>query len=314
MRANRFEKDPKMIELGQTAANAAADVITDSTEATFMADAIDASMEVPVIVDFWAPWCGPCKTLTPMLEDAVRAAGGKVRLVKVNVDENPNIAAQLRVQSLPTVYGFVGGRPVDAFQGAQPASQIKAFVDKLVAASPAGDGGLAEALQAAEEMLAEGAVTDAAQTFAAILGEDPGNPEALGGLARAHLALGEVDQARGVLDTAPEDKRGHPAIAAVHAQIELAAASAGAGELAEAEAAVAASPDDLQIRMDLAMAQIAASRNAEAVDTLLEIFRRDRAWNEDAARTQLFKLFDALGPKDPVTLNGRRRLSSMIFA
>ena len=247
-----------MLELGQAPAAPAADVIKDGTEATFMADVIEASMQVPVIVDFWAPWCGPCKTLTPTLEQAVNDARGKVRLVKVNVDENQQIAAQLRIQSIPTVYGFVEGRPVDAFMGAQTASQVKAFIDKLIAASPAGDGGLGEALEAAEQMLEEGAVTDAAQTFAAILGEEPGNAGALAGLARAHIALGNSDQARAVLDSAPEDKKADPAIAAVYAQLDLAADAADAGETAELEARVAADPGDHQARFDLALAQIAA--------------------------------------------------------
>ncbi|MEM8788374.1 MAG: co-chaperone YbbN [Pseudomonadota bacterium] len=303
-----------MLELGQNNTAPAAELIKDGTEATFMADVVDASMEVPVIVDFWAPWCGPCKTLTPTLEQAVTAAGGKVRLVKVNVDENQAIAAQMRVQSIPSVFGFVGGRPVDGFMGAQTAAQVQAFIERLVAQSPAGDGGLGEALEAAEQMLAEGAVTDAAQTFAAILGEDPQNLAALAGLARAHIALGENDQARAVLNSAPEDKRTDPALAAVFAQLDLAASAAEAGETAELEARLAADPGDHQARYDLALAQVAAGDSAAAIDTLLDLFGRAADWNDGAAKDQLFKLFEALGPKDPAAQKGRRRLSSMIFA
>jgi len=304
-----------MLEFGQNTQEAAGDdLIKDSSEATFMADVVDASMEVPVIVDFWAPWCGPCKTLTPTLEQAVREAQGKVKLVKVNVDENQMIAGQMRVQSIPAVYGFVGGRPVDGFMGAQSAGEVKRFIETLIAQSPAGDGGLAEALEAAEQMLQEGAVADAAQTFAAILGEEPSNMQALAGLARAHIALGEVDRAQALIDGAPEEGRNDPALAAVRAQLELATDVQDAGEVAEALARVDANPEDLQARFDLAMAQVSAGQSEEAIETLLEIFRRDREWSEGAAKEQLFKLFDALGPKDPLVQKGRRRLSSMIFA
>jgi putative thioredoxin len=287
--------------------------IKDATEATFMADVIEASNEVPVIVDFWAPWCGPCKTLGPALEKAVTEAKGKVRLVKIDVDQNQRIAAQMRVQSIPAVFAFVGGQPVDGFLGAQPPAQIKAFVDRLIAMS-GGNAGLEEALGAAEEMLAEGAVADAAQTFAAILAEDEANVVAIAGLARAHLALGEVERAREILALAPAGKAGDPAILAAKAQIELAEASADAGETAELRAALEANPNDHQARYDLAMALIGEGDKAGAIETLLDLFRRDREWNDGAAKTQLFKLFDSLGPKSEEAQRGRRRLSSMIFA
>ena len=287
--------------------------IKDGTEATFMADVIEASREVPVIVDFWAPWCGPCKTLTPALEKAVTEAKGKVRLVKVDVDQNQRIAAQMRVQSIPAVFGFVGGQPVDGFMGAQPSAQIKAFVDRLIAMS-GGNAGIEEALTLAEEMLGEGAVADAAQTYSAILAEDESNVAAVAGLARAHLALGDVERAREILTLAPAGKANDPALLAAKAQIELAEASAGAGETAELKAAVERDPDDLQARYDLAMALIGKGDQAGAIDALLELFRRDREWNDGAAKVQLFKIFDSMGPKSEEAQRGRRRLSSMIFS
>lgn len=287
--------------------------IKDVTEATFMADVIEASMEVPVIVDFWAPWCGPCKTLGPLLEKAVTETKGKVRMVKVDVDQNQRIAAQMRVQSIPAVFAFIGGQPVDGFMGAQSASQIKAFVDRLVEMS-GGNEGLEQAIEAAEQMLTEGAAADAAETFAAILQEEEGNTAAIAGLARSYLALGDTARAKAVLDLAPKDKAGDPAIASARAQIELAEASAGVGEADALIAAVAANPDDHQARYDLAMAQIGKGQPEAAIETLLELFRRDREWNEGAARTQLFKLFDSLGAKSEAAQKGRRRLSSMIFA
>ncbi|MCE6960073.1 thioredoxin [Cereibacter sphaeroides] len=304
-----------MLGFGDKTANGAAPqggLVKDTSEATFMVDVIDASRDVPVIVDFWAPWCGPCKTLGPALEAAVIAAKGKVRMVKVNVDENQMIAAQLRIQSIPTVFAFFQGQPVDAFQGALPPSEVKKFVDKIAAL--AGDGGLAEALAAAEEMLAEGAVVDAVETFAAILGEEPENAAAYAGLIRCHLAMGDLAQAEGLANAAS------PAIAkakefeAAKAQIELAKQAAKAGPVAELTRAVEADPSNSQARFDLALALHAAGRVDEAVDTLLELFRRDREWNDGAARAQLFTIFDALKPTDPIVLKGRRRLSSMIFA
>jgi len=301
------------MELDFAAAPAPAPLVKEGSEATFMADVVEASREVPVIVDFWAPWCGPCKTLGPALEAAVAAAKGKVRMVKIDVDQNQRIAAQLRVQSIPTVFAFLDGQPVDGFTGAQSAGQIKAFVERLVDMG-GGNAGLEEALAAAEQMLVEGAVADAAQTFAAILGEEEGHPQALAGLARSHLALGDVDKARAILDLAPPAKAGDPAIAAARAQVDLAEASAGVGEESGLEQAVAADPDDHQARYDLAMARVAKGDTEGAIDVLLELFRRDREWMDGAAKTQLFKLFDSLGPKSEAATRGRRKLSSMIFA
>ncbi|RBO53669.1 thioredoxin [Rhodovulum sp. BSW8] len=304
-----------MLELGGKAAGtggASEALIKDVTEATFMADVIDASHEVPVIVDFWATWCGPCKTLGPMLEQAVTAAGGKVRMAKVDVDRNQTIAAQLRIQSIPTVYAFYQGQPVDGFQGALPGSEVQAFVDRVAAI--AGDGGLAEAVAAAEELLAEGAAVEAAQTFAAILGEDPKNAPAYAGLARAHLALGEIDQAEQFLQAVQPEIARAPEIEAARAQVALARQAAEAGPVAELRAAVDHDPDNHQARFELAKALHAGGEVEAAVDELLELFRRDREWNDGAAKAQLFTIFDALKPQDPIVLKGRRKLSSMIFA
>ncbi len=294
----------------------AADLIKDSSEANFMADVIEASQTVPIIVDFWAPWCGPCKQLTPAIEAAVTEAKGAVKLVKVNVDENQGIAGQLRVQSIPTVYAFWQGQPIDGFQGALPGSEIKAFIDKVIAASggEAPDGGLDEAVTSAEAMLEEGAAADAAQVFAAILQEDPSHGGAYAGLVQSYLALDQVEQAEGLLANVPEALANAPEIEAIRAQLELAKQAADAGPVGELRAAVEADPADLQARFDLAQALYANGEVEEAVDALLDLFARNQNWNDGAAKAQLFTIFDALKPNDPIALDGRRRLSSLIFA
>ncbi|MDB0043937.1 thioredoxin [Planktomarina temperata] len=305
-----------MLELNTAAPTTdAGALIKDGSEQSFMQDVIETSQSVPVIVDFWAPWCGPCKTLGPALEAAVTAAQGAVQMVKLNVDENQAIAGQLQIQSIPTVYAFWQGKPVDGFQGAVPGSEIQAFVDRVSAlGNGAPDGGLADALSAAQEMLADGDIEDAVQTFAAILEEEPSTVGAYAGLAQCYLAQGDLEQVEATLNGAPAEISKAPELEALYAQLELAKQAAGAGPLGELQAAVEAEGGNHQARLDLAIALHAAGDAQAAVDHLLELFRRDREWNGTAAKTQLFTIFDALPANDPVVLNGRRKLSSLIFA
>lgn len=288
-------------------------LIKDSDTRTFMADVVEMSRKVPVIVDFWAPWCGPCKQLTPMLEKLVKQANGKVRLVKINVDENQQLAGQMRVQSIPAVFAFVDGQPVDGFMGALPESQIKQFIDRL-----GSQGGMAEEIEAAvaagREALAQNDLGQAAQIFAQVLGVDREHAGAIAGLAKSQIASGDLDQAKATLALVPPAKGSDPEVVSAKAALELAATPVDHGEIANLTRAIEANPDDHQSRLDLAVALNAAGKKQEALDHLLLIVRRKRDWNEEAARKQLVKFFEAWGPKDELTLQGRRKLSSILFS
>jgi putative thioredoxin len=289
--------------------------IKDASLATFAADVLDASMDVPVIVDFWAPWCGPCKQLGPALERLVNEAKGALRLVKVNIDENPEIAQQLRIQSIPTVYAFRNGQPIDGFMGAIPESQLRQFVQGLMGpGGEAPEAGVEEALGLASEALANHDLATAAQLFGHILQEDPGHPKAVAGLARCYLESGDLDRAKKTLGLVRPDALSDEAIRAVEAELALKEGAAAAGDLAPLRAKVAANPADLQARFDLAQALDGKGAREEAIDQLLEIVKRDRKWNEEAARKHLVTLFEAMGPTDPRTLSARRRLSSILFS
>lgn len=305
-----------MLELGGGQQDTSRAAVIDGTDAGFMTDVVEASQTTPVVVQFTAAWCGPCKTLGPQLEAAVARTDGKVKMVRIDIDKHQQIAGQLQVQSIPAVFGFVDGRPVDAFMGAQPPGELERFVTALTeAAGPSNaEAQIDEALDLAEERLGEGAVTEAAQIYAQVMGAVPENLRAITGLARCYAATGDLERARETLDYAPADKADDPSVVQVRSMIALSEQAGSAGDNAALEAKVAANPDDHQARYDLATALVAAGRHEEGIDHLLEIFRRDSEWNEDAARQQLFKIFEALGPTDPLTLKGRRRLSSILFA
>ena len=294
-------------------------LIKDSSLPTFAADVLDASMETPVIVDFWAPWCGPCKQLTPLLEKAVTDAKGKVRMVKVNIDENPEIAQQLRIQSIPTVYAFRNGQPVDGFMGAIPESQVKTFVQGLTAgagpgpAEPEGpdiDG----ALNLAAQALAAHDLPTAAHIFGEILQAEPGHPKAVAGLARCYLESGDLERAKKTLGLVRPDGQADEAIRAVEAELALKERAANAGDLGPLKARIAANPGDLEARFQLATVLDAKGERDDAINELLEIVKRDRKWNEEAAKKQLLTLFEAMGPMDARTIQARRRLSSLLFS
>ena len=303
-----------IIDPGKPAAAAPppAGTIKDGDAYGFANDVVKASMTVPVIVDFWAPWCGPCKTLTPLLERLVRQAGGRVRLVKIDIDKNQELAAQLRIQSVPTVYAFVGGRPADAFVGAQPESKVRAFVDRLTrgAGSP-----IEEGLELANEALASGDAAAAADMFGQVLQQDPRHPKALAGAIRARLAGGDVKGARSLVKGIPADLAGNSDIASAVSAVDLMEQSRqSAGDVTQLRRRVQAAPADHQARFDLATALFAKGLAEQAVDELQAMVRDDRKWNDEAARKLLVRIFDALGPAHPLTLAGRRRLSSLLFS
>jgi putative thioredoxin len=293
---------------------AAAAPVADVTTANFMAEVVDGSFEQPVIVDFWAPWCGPCKQLGPILEKVVRGAGGAVRMVKLNIDENPEIAQQMRIQSIPAVYAFKDGRPVDGFVGALPESQVRQFVERLGGAA-VGPSPVEQAMTMAKEAAQGGDHASAMGIYSQILQRESDNPEALAGLARALIARGELGEARELLDGVTKEIAKHAEIAAARSALELAVEGQKAmGSVGQLRARLDANADDHEARFELATALFGADERESAIDELLTLFRRDRAWDEQAARRQLVKFFEVMGPTDPLTLSGRRRLSSLMFS
>jgi len=303
------------MEQGGPTPQAAPDLIKETTTQTFVKDVIEESRRQPVMIDFWAPWCGPCRQLTPMLEKAVRNAKGRVKLVKMNIDEHPQIPGQMGIQSIPAVIAFVNGQPADGFMGAVPESQVNAFIDKITKGVPAaGEPNIAEILAEAETVLAEGDAAGAAQIYAEVLALDATNIAALAGLAKCYITSGAVEQAKQTLAMVPESKRNDPAVKAVQAAIDLAEQAQSVGPVTELEQKVAANPLDHQARFDLATALNAMGKRAEATEQLLAIVKRDRKWNDDGARKQLVQLFEAWGGTDEATVEGRKRLSTILFS
>jgi putative thioredoxin len=304
-----------ILEQGSGAAPQASDLIKETTTQTFVKDVIEESKRQPVLIDFWAPWCGPCRQLTPIIEKAVLAAKGKVKLVKMNIDEHPTIPGQMGIQSIPAVIAFVNGQPADGFMGALPESQVTAFINKLTANVPAaGEPNISEILKEAEATLADGDPATAAQIYAEVLAVDATNIASLAGLAKCYLATGAIEQAKQTLAMVPESKRNDAAVKTVQASLDLAEQAQSLGPIPELEQKVAANPLDHQVRSDLATALNASGKRDEATHQLLEIVKRDRKWNEDGARKQLVQFFEAWGPNDEATIEGRKRLSTILFS
>jgi putative thioredoxin len=299
-----------MLQHTQTAA--ADGLVKDTTTQTFVKDVIEESKRQPVLIDFWAPWCGPCKQLTPVLEKAVRAAKGKVKLVKMNIDEHPAIPGQMGIQSIPAVIAFVNGQPADGFMGALPENQVMAFLERLTKDRLGGDA--KDLLKAADAALADGDFAGAADLYAQLLAEDNGNVQALAGLARCYVETGAVEQAKQTLALVPESKQNDAAVVAAKAALDLAEQAKTLGPVTELEQKVAANPADHQARFDLALALNGKGQRLAALEQLLSIVKRDRKWNDDGARKQLVQFFDAWGPTDEATIEGRKRLSSILFA
>ncbi|MDA8645025.1 tetratricopeptide repeat protein [Amylibacter sp.] len=301
-----------MLELNQS--NSEEILIKDVNEDTFMDDVIEASKSSPIVVDFWAPWCGPCKTLGPALEAAVKATNGKIKMVKIDIDQNQNLASQMRIQSIPAVFAFVDGQPIDGFMGAKAPSELKVFIEKLLEKVTDGEGDLSEAIAVADEMLEAEEFDDAAETFEAILGEDPNSSLAFVGLFKSKMGAKKLNDAKKMLEEIPDTLKDKPEILALQAQIELTNQAEGIGELNDLRKLLSTDVNNHQVRFDLALALFTKGETSEAIQELLTIFRVDQDWNDDAARQQLFKFFDILGGEDPITLSGRRQLASMLFA